>query len=177
MTDITFEADPANLPFLNEAARLGGVYSDWESVHSTYPECRRILISAHAKSLKELGWTPPLEAEIDRRKAEPDWELYRDAVNVIYSHGIGGVVCASPMDEDDIRRARYLIAAMPHMPKVDLDQDDGWIHWHGGNGPPVYGNVLVKFRDGRITRIRVEERSWRWGRFCKEDEIIAYRRA
>jgi hypothetical protein len=37
-----FEDLPENLPFLNEAVRLGGVYSEWKSVHYAYEPARRL---------------------------------------------------------------------------------------------------------------------------------------
>jgi len=110
-----------------------------------------------------------LEAEIERRKSEPDLSEVLEVFKQAY------IECPD-LDRTGSWRAG-LIAAYPHLRKAmgDDPQDDGWIEWGGGECPvPGDTQVEVMLRSGAC--LRNQPAKWLdWKKSGHSSDIIAYR--
>jgi hypothetical protein len=59
-----------------------------------------------------------VQAELAKLDAEPDWEAWRPALDAYFAEQGYGDYASTPLDADDIRVVRALIAAAPLMPRA-----------------------------------------------------------
>jgi hypothetical protein len=76
-----------------------------------------------------------VQAELAKLDAEPDWEAWRPALDAYFAEQGYGEYASTPLDADDIRLVRALIAAAPLIPR-DAGMTDAEIEAMTEGEPP-----------------------------------------